>query len=76
MSTARREAAVAARQLPSGDYAITCKTTEEKRTLEADPTWTVEAFGENASVQKRKILVVAHGINRDAIEENQGQLAV
>ena len=69
-----REAAVAARKLPSGDYAITCKTTEEKRILETDRTWTAEAFGENASIQKRKILVVAHGINKEAAEANQAQL--
>jgi hypothetical protein len=40
-----RETAVAARKLPSGDYAITCKTAEEKRQLETDRAWTTEAFG-------------------------------
>ena len=69
-----REAAVAARKLPSGDYAITCKTAEEKCILETDRTWTAEAFGENASIQKRKILVVAHGVNKEAAEANQAQL--
>ena len=69
-----KETAIAARKLPSGDYAITCKTAEEKRQLETDWAWTTEAFGENASIQKRKILVVAHGINKEAIETNQGQL--
>jgi len=63
---------VAARKLPSGDYAVTCKSTAEKQALEADLTWTAEAFGENASIQKRKILVVAYSINKEAIETNQG----
>ena len=48
--TAGREAEVAARKLPSGDYTITCKTADEKRMLETDLTWTAEAFGEKASV--------------------------
>ena len=37
-TTAGREAAVAARKLPSGDYTITCKTADEKRILETDLT--------------------------------------
>ena len=37
-TAAGREAAVAARKLPSGDYAITCKTATEKRMLEANHT--------------------------------------
>ena len=49
-TTAGREAAVAARKLPSGDYTITCKTADEKRILETDLTWTTEAFREKASV--------------------------
>jgi len=45
-----KEAAVAARKLLSGDYAVTCKSTAEKQALEADLAWTAEAFGENASI--------------------------
>lgn len=43
----RRTAAVAARKLPSGDYATTCKIAAEKRMLETDWTGTTAAFGEN-----------------------------
>ena len=49
-AAAGREAAVAARKLPSGDYAITYKTAAEKQCKESDIDWTAEAFGENASI--------------------------
>lgn len=49
-ATAGREVAVAARKLPSGDFAVTCKSTAEKQALEAYLAWTAEAFGENASI--------------------------
>ena len=74
-TAAGREAAVAARKLPSGEYAITCKTATEKRMLEADRTWTAAAFGESATIQMRKVLVVAHGMSKEAVETNEAKLA-
>lgn len=74
-TAAGREAAVAARKLPSGDYAITCKTATEKRMLETDRAWTAAAFGESAAIQKRKVLVVAHGMSKEAVETNEAELA-
>ena len=53
-AAARRTAAVVARKLPSGDYAIACKKAAEKRMLEVDRTGIAAAFGENPEAPGNK----------------------
>lgn len=71
-TTLRTEAAVAARRLPSGDYAITFANPAKIHAQ--DPTWVKSVFGEEAKVAPRVYTVVAKGIRTEAALGNREDL--